>query len=447
MEKVKMSARACAYKILYKIENENSFSNMALKEGLFGCELQGADRRLVASIVYGCVKYKRYLDYIIAQFSNVKIKKLSSNVLILLRMGAYQIVKLDRVPDSAAVNESVKLAQKYAYRSKGLINAVLRKVSDQKDNIKMPDDLKERLKVECSFPDAIADMLVQEHGLENAGELMRALNENAPLTVRVNTLKTDMQKLKQILLEEGITAKECDVDNMLMLEGVSDIATLDSYKDGLFTPQGIGSYFASYILSPKKGECVIDVCAAPGGKSTHIAEIMENDGVIHSFDIHTHRARLIENSAKRLGIDIIKTKVADSSQFMSEYDNMADCVLADVVCSGLGVIRKKPDIKWSFDIDKLGELTDLQYKILSSASRYVKKGGSLVYSTCTITKQENMDVIEQFLKENTEFALCPFDEILPKKYVKPSAKEGYIQFYPHTDGVDGFFICKMKRCE
>ncbi|MBE7026388.1 MAG: 16S rRNA (cytosine(967)-C(5))-methyltransferase RsmB [Ruminococcaceae bacterium] len=445
MEKVKMSARACAYKILYKIENENSFSNMALKEGLSGCALEGADRRLVASIVYGCVKYKRYLDYIISQFSSVKIKKLSLNVLILLRMGAYQIVKLNRVPDSAAVNESVKLAQKYAYRSKAFINAVLRKISDQKDSIKMPDDLKERLKVECSFPDEIADMLLAEHGAENAGSLMRALNENAPLTVRVNTLKTDKESLAKILLDEGVTAKECGVDNMLVLEGISDIASLESYKKGLFTPQGIGSYFASYILSPKKGECVIDVCAAPGGKSTHIAEIMENKGVIHSFDIHSHRAALIESSAKRLGIDIIKTKVADSSQFMCEYESIADCVLADVVCSGLGVIRKKPDIKWSFDTDKLDELASLQYKILSSASRYVKKGGSLVYSTCTITKQENMDVVERFLKENDEFEPCAFDEMLPEKYVKPSAKEGYIQFYPHTDSVDGFFIYKLRR--
>ncbi len=445
MEKMKISARLCAYKILYKIENENSFSNMALKEGLSASLLEGADRRLAASIVYGCVKYKRYLDYIISQFSSVKIKKLSSNVLILLRMGVYQIVKLDRVPDSAAVNESVKLAQKYAYRSKGLINAVLRKVSSQKDNIKMPVDLKERLKVEQSFPDAIADILIEEHGIENAGELMRALNENAPLSVRVNTLKTDVQSLKQILSEEGVSAKECDVDNMLVLEGVSDIASLDNYKKGLFTPQGIGSYFASLILAPRKGECVIDVCAAPGGKSTHIGEIMENDGVIHSFDIHKHRAELIENSAKRLGINIIKTKVVDSSEFMSEYSEIADCVLADVVCSGLGVIRKKPDIKWSFDVDKLEELTQLQYKILSSASRYVKKGGSLVYSTCTITKQENMDVVGRFLKENGDFVLCPFDDILPEEYIKPSAKEGYIQFYPHIDGVDGFFICKLKR--
>ena len=444
MEHTNNNARMCAYKILYKIEKDDAFSNIALKEGLGTSVLNAADRRLVTTIVYGCVKYRRYLDYVISRFSSVKIKKLSTNVLLILRMGIYQIIKLDRVPDSAAVNESVKLASKLAYRSKGFINALLRKVSAEKSRIDLPVDLCERLGVEYSYPDELVKMWLDDYGEAFCEELMRASNESAPLTVRVNTLKTDEDALIKRLCDDGIRAKKTNIKNMLILDG-NDIASLDSYREGLFTPQGIGSYLACMALGVSCGDVAVDLCAAPGGKSTHMAELMNNSGIIHSFDIHEHRTALIENSAGRLGIDIIKAQVADSSVCMNKHIQSADAVLADVPCSGLGIIRKKPDIKWSFDKDELEELARLQYAILCTGAKYVKVGATLVYSTCTISKTENMGVVERFLKENDNFTLCSIDDIVPKEYKKPSAKQGYVEFYPNIDGIDGFFICKMKR--
>ncbi len=444
MGDMNMSARMCAFKILYKIECENAFSNIALKEGLCGSALCDADRRLVSTIVYGSVKYKKFLDYVISQFSSVKLKKLSTKVLLILRMGIYQIIKLERVPDSAAVNESVKLAGKLAYRSKGFVNALLRKVSQNKNEIKLPDDKIERLATLYSYPNELVKMWADEYGYDFTHSLLKCGNENAPFTIRVNTLKISEDELVELLKEEQVQASKTDIENILVLTG-GDVSSLDSFREGLFSVQGIGSYFASMVLSPKSGDVVMDLCAAPGGKSTHMAEIMKNKGAIYSFDIHKHRVELIKNSAARLGIDIINAKAADSAVCMKQYVRSADAVLADVPCSGLGIIRKKPDIKWSFDISKTDELCTLQYNILCAGSEYVKDGGVLVYSTCTISKDENIGVVNKFLKEHKDFSLCPIENVLPEKYEKQSLKEGYIEFYPNIDGIDGFFICKMKR--
>ncbi len=444
MSEPKINARMCAYKILYKIECEGAFSNIALKDGLRGAPLSGVDRRLVTTIVYGCVKYKRCLDYVISQFSSVKIKKLSVSVLLLLRMGAYQIMMLERVPDSAAVNESVKLATKLCYKSKALVNAVLRKIADAKDAVSFPKDKTEMLGVKYSYPDEIVSMWLGEFGEEFAEKLLSAGNASPSLTVRANMLKTTCEKLIDIFKEAGIDA-HTSAGCMLTLGGVSDIGALDSYKDGLFTPQGMGSYFACKALDPQKGQMIMDLCAAPGGKSGHIAEMMENEGEIYSFDIHEHKTALIEANAKRLGVDIIKTSARDSSKADQSFFEKADAVLADVPCSGLGIIHKKPDIKWGFDLQGQKELATLQYKILEAGGKYVKKGGTLVYSTCTVSHTENMDVVEKFLTNHNDFELCGFEEILPDEYKKASAKEGYIQFYPTDGGMDGFFICKMKR--
>lgn len=442
--KKQKNARMCAFDILYKTENDKAFSNIALKEGLRGSGLAEADRRLVTTIVYGCVKYRRYLDYIISRYSSVRLKKLSLNVLLILRMGIYQIMKLDRVPDSAAVDESVKLAAKKAYRSKAFVNAVLRAAASGKDTLVLPKDKNERLCVEYSYPDELAEMWIDEFGYGFAEELMAAGNESPSVTVRVNRLKTDSFALTETLAAENVKSQRTDAENMLTVGG-SDIGALKSYRGGLFTPQGMGSYFACMALGPKSGDTVIDLCAAPGGKSTHIAELMKNEGKIYSFDVHEHKIELIKSNAKRLGIDIIEAHTADSSVYMKEFDSAADAVLADVPCSGLGIIRKKPDIKWGFDINLQKQLSQLQYEILSAGARYVKHGGTLVYSTCTVSHTENIDVVKRFLESNGEFCMCPFDEILPGKYKKDGAKSGYVQFYPNVDGIDGFFICKMKR--
>lgn len=437
-------ARICALKTLYKIEQEGTFSNMALKEMLHGSTLSAPDRGLVTTLVYGCVRYRRYLDYVIAQFSSVKLKKLSPYVLLILRLGVYQIMKLDRVPDRAAVDESVKLAGKYAYRAKGFVNALLRRLAAQKEHIRLPEKAAERLGVAYSYPDEIVSMWLSAYGEEFTEQLLAAGNESAPATVRVNTLKTDRAALMDRLRGEGVMAQETWVENMLAFTG-AEVAALDSYREGLFIPQGIGSYLAGAALNPNPGDKVLDLCAAPGGKSTHLAQLMQNRGKVYAFDIHEHKLKLIEQNAARMGIDIIETSCADASMPMERFFGCADAVLADVPCSGLGIIRKKPDIKWSFDADGQRTLAELQYRILSAAGRYVKPGGTLVYSTCTIAQAENQDVVERFLRENAAFVPDSLEPYLPKELQRPTAKEGHIQFFPNTDGIDGFFICRMKR--
>ena len=443
MEKRAGSARECALKTLYRIEQDGAYSNIALKDALCGSSLSPADKGLATTLVYGCVRYKRYLDYVIAQFSSVKLKKMSMYVLLLLRMGAYQIMKLDRVPDRAAVDECVKLANKYAYRSKGLINAVLRKISAQKGAIRVPDGM-ERLGTVYSYPDDIVELWRKPYGEEFTEQLLAAGNNSASLTVRINPLKTGKAALIKRLLEEGVQAEETCAEGMLTLDG-SDVASLSSYKEGLYTPQGVGSYLAGRALAPKPGEVVLDLCAAPGGKSTHLAELMENRGKVYSFDLHAHKLELIRQNAARLGIKTIEAAQADASVPMERFYDCADAVLADVPCSGLGIIRKKPDIKWGFDAAAQAALAELQYNILSAAGRYVKPGGALVYSTCTIAELENQGVVERFLRENGEFLLDSLEEFLPDALQKPSAKDGFVQFFPHIDGIDGFFICRMKR--
>lgn len=446
MSEAKINSRMCAYRILHKIEYEGTFSNLALRDGLRNAGLSAADKRLVTTIVYGCVKHKRYLDYVIAKFSSVKLKKLSDSVLLLLRMGAYQILMLERVPDSAAVNETVKLATKLCYKSKAFINAILRKISSSGGAIELPKDKIEELGIRFSYPNEIVKMWFDELGEDMTARLLAAGNERAPLTVRTNTLKTTSAEIAERLQNEGIEAKRL-AENMLALEGAADIAATDAYKKGLFTPQGIGSYLTGSVLAPQSGQTVLDLCAAPGGKSTHLAELMNNEGKIFSFDLHEHKTELIAAGARRLGIDIITTQARDSAVLDEEFFESADAVLADVPCSGLGIIHKKPDIKWGFDAAAQNELAQLQYKILETGSKYVRRGGVLVYSTCTISQKENLDNTKRFLKEHDDFELCGFEEVLPDFCKKESAKRGYVQFYPTDEGMDGFFICKMKRKE
>lgn len=446
MSEAKINSRMCAYKILHKIEYESTFSNLALRDGLRNAGLSAADRRLVTTVVYGCVKYKRYLDYVIAKFSGVKLKKLSDSVLLLLRMGAYQILMLERVPDSAAVNETVKLAAKLCYKSKAFVNAVLRKISLSGRDVEMPEDKIEGLGVLRSYPNEIVKLWFDELGEAMTARLLKAGNERAPLTVRTNMLRITTAELEERLQSEGVSARRL-AENMLVLEGTADIASLEAYKKGLFTPQGVGSYLTGLVLAPRSGQTVLDLCAAPGGKSTHMAELMNNEGKIFSFDLYEHKTELIAAGARRLGLDIITAKAQDSSVPKEELFEGADAVLADVPCSGLGIIHKKPDIKWSFDAAAQNELAELQYKILEAGSKYVKRGGVLVYSTCTISQKENMDNAERFLREHGDFELCGFEEVLPDFCKKESARRGYVQFYPTDEGMDGFFICKMKRKE
>ena len=433
--------REAALKILFKIDYEGAYSNLALKDGLGG--LSGLDRGLATRLVYGCVSMKITLDYIISLYSTTKLSKLSKSVKQILRMGIYQIMYMDKIPQNAAVNESVKLAAKYENRSKGFVNAVLRRVCAEKDSIKFPEDKIDNLRTRYSFPKSLCERFVEEFGYDFALELIKTMATEPETVIRANRLKTDRDSLVQELRDGGAdaVALECLPDGAV-ISGV-EIGALDEFKEGLFTVQDTAAQLACLVLNTKKGQSVIDMCAAPGGKTTYMAELMENQGSIRAFDVHPHKIQLIEDAAERLGIDIITACAADTSVYKSAMDESADCILVDAPCSGIGIIRRKPEIKWNRE--DLMQLPKIQQKLLENAIKYLKPGGELVYSTCTVFSAENEDVINKVLQANPFMEPVDITELLPDKFKKPTAAKGYITLFPNQDGTDGFFICKLRK--
>ncbi len=427
-----MTARESALKALYDIEKSGAYTNSALKEALSRKEISAVDKGFVTELIYGVVSNKSAIDYIITQFSKIKIKKMTPWVLSILRMGIYQIYYMDKIPHSAACNEAVVLAKKYSHGgATGFVNGVLRSVARAYQDFVFPvsGDEVEDLSLEYSYPKWITQKIISEYGETKCRELY-AENRKAHLpAIRVNTLKTTKSELIPVLQKEGLECIETkDNANALLIRGKLDVRNSDSYNKGLYSLQNLSSQKAVEVLSPKPGQFVIDMCAAPGGKSCAIAEKMENKGRVLSLDIFSHKVDLIKKSADRLDIDIIAAEVMDSCEYCDELSEKADCVIADVPCSGLGVIHKKPDIKWSRMPDDIEELCKIQEKILDNAAKYVKLGGVLLYSTCSILPEENRLRIEEFLNKNTNFKKLYEEQILT------------------TDlGESGFYICKMLK--
>lgn len=418
-----MTAREATLKALYEIEYNGAYSNMAVKNTLKNSDMSERDKALFTALVYGVSDKKITLDYYISKFSKIKLKKISKYILLILRMGVFQLVFTDKIPQSAAVNESVKLAKRYGHgASAGFVNGVLRNVS-KCGEIGYPKEKDEYLSVKYSFPLWLCRKWTEEFGFEFTENMMRSFGESKPITLRANTLKTTNEELVKKLSDLGINA---EIQDGAVVTGGFDIEKNTLYKEGYFTPQDTAAMKTAEILAPKPGGMVIDMCAAPGGKTTHIAEIMKNSGRILAFDIYNHKTELVKKNAERLGIDIIKTDVRDAAEFDKSLSGIADCILCDVPCSGLGIIGRKPDIKQNED--RSPELCKIQAKILENACIYLKEGGVIVYSTCTVEKAENEGITGAFLEKHGNFE---------KLYEKT--------FYPHTDGTDGFYICKMRK--
>lgn len=442
-------ARETALKILYDINENNAYSNLSINKYLEGGTLRELDRAFVTDLVYGTVKWLLQIDYIIGKFSSVKIKKLSPWILNTLRLGIYQLLHTDKIPVSAACNTSVDLAKRYGHQaSSRFVNAVLRSVAKNINNLPYPDEtnIAEHLSIKYSHPKWMVEKWIFLFGVEFTESLLKSNNEVPDFTVRVNTLKTSRNELIESLHKEGIkTRKWKYVEEAVILENPSSITRIQAFKDGLIQVQDESSMLAARVLEPKAEELIIDVCSAPGGKTTHMAQLMNNKGTIVARDVHPHKLKIIESTAARLGIDIIKTEIYDACQLDEKMLGKADKVLVDVPCSGLGIIRKKPDIKYSKNLSELDEIVSLQRKILYNAAQYLKVGGCLVYSTCTIQPEENLENVKAFLAENTQFKMVGFEELLPKNLIVDSSKEGYIQLYPNINQTDGFFISKITR--
>lgn len=430
--------RQIAYQALLKIEKDAAFSNLALDAVLSKSQLDTRDKSFVSNLFYGVIERKITIDYNLSLYLTKPIKKLKSDVLTIMRMGAYQILFMDKVPDSAAVNESIKLAKSgSASYSSGLINAVLRKVSANGLVLPLKDNIFEYVSVKYSCPVFLVKKLINEYGEEDAISFLEASLKPSGLYIRVNTVKTDASSLIKKLSLEGVEATETYNDNTLKinLKG-KDISQLPTFKEGLFHVQDMASQLCAKAVSPKENDIVFDLCSAPGGKAYTICEMMNNKGKVLCFDIYENRVSLIINGAKRLGLTSIEGAVSDASIY-NESLGLADKVLCDVPCSGLGIIGRKPEIKYKEEKELL-DLPNIQLSIINNAARYLKNGGRLVYSTCTLSKDENEKVCEKFINSHPDFkAVGVFFE----------DDECMKTLMPHKNESDGFFIACFKREE
>ncbi len=444
--------REIALKTLVSIEQEKSYSNIILNKMIKENSkiLSEKDKAFISELVYGIISMKLTLDEIIKKYSNIKIKKISIWILNVLRMGIYQIIFLDKVPKSAAVNESVNLAKRYGHKaSSNFVNAILRKInkSDYDELFLIKNDI-ERISKTRSMPEWIIEELLKDRKIEEVDEICKNLNNRPKVQIRVNTLKTTKQELETILQKEDINYSEIEEMPNFLDTNIKNIENFEYFKKGYFTVQDISAGLTAEILSPEENEIILDACAAPGGKTTYMAELMKNKGEIIAWDIHKHRVDLIKENASRLGIDIIKAETQDSTKFNPKYENYFDKILLDVPCLGIGVIKRKPDIKWQKSDKDIQEIVDLQLKILENISRYLKPGGFLVYSTCSILKEENEEQIEKFLEKHSEYERVSIDEIntlgniedIKKKFTK----NGYFKIEP-DESKDGFFIEKLRK--
>lgn len=429
------SARQTAFEILNKIQRDESYSNLALDSSLDRAEIDIKDKRFVSALVYGVTERRITLDYNLSLYLSQPLKKLKPQVLTSLRLGAYQILFMDKIPDSAAVNESVKLVKKNgAAFASGLVNAVLHKITV--NGLKTDGSMS----VNYSAPEWLCKMWSESYGKENAEKLLEASFGAVENTLRVNTTKTNADELCDILFEEGFRCeKNNTVENSLTVKSGGAIHKTRSYRDGLFHVQDTASQLCCKALDVHDGETVVDVCAAPGGKTFTLSELMHNTGEVVSCDIYPQRLKLIGDGAERLGLNNIRTVQNDGSEFNSSLPQ-ADKILCDVPCSGLGVIRKKPEIRFkkSEEVDKLA---DLQYSILCVSSRYLKIGGKLVYSTCSLNPEENENIINKFLAEHKDFKSV---RVLPEveRYAEDT---DYLTLMPHIHGCDGFFVSSVER--
>ena len=435
-----VTARQTAFSILLKIEKDKAYSNIALDSAVKGCSLDSTDCAFISRLVYGVTERKITLDYIISQFLNQPLKKLKTEVLVILRIGTYEILFMDKIPVSASVNESVLLTKNNKCQfATGLVNAVLRKVSVEKENVFNSLSGEEKLSILYSAPIDLVRFLKHHYNEQNAEEILKSALNKKEITIRVNTLKTTENELIEVLKKENISTEITSLKNALIINTKGAVYELDAYKKGLFYVEDISSQICVKELGLKENYKLIDVCSAPGGKSFTASQYMNNTGEIYSCDIHAHRVELIKTGAERLGIKNIIPTVNDATVFNEKFKN-ADCVLCDVPCSGLGIIGKKPEIKYK-SLDDIKELIPIQKEILSIASKYVKSGGTLIYSTCSINPNENRKVCDWFLKENEDFYSV---KVSPE--TERCIDEGdYLTLLPHINNCDGFFIAKFIK--
>ena len=437
-----MGARETALGVLIACRKDGGWSNGVLKELTARDRLDRREAALAARLSYGVLQNRLKLDFYLKQLLTGKLKSLHPAVRDILHLGLYQLFEMDKIPQSAAVNESVELAKKYCRKQKNaapLVNGVLRNAVRSKDTVKQPETLEEKY----SHPKKLVSLLRSYVGEDRLEGMLKANNDIPPMVVQVNTLKITKEELIKRLEGEGVTAQSHSwMEDCLILTGTGNLEQLKSFQEGLFYVQDAAAKLSVLCaqLPADRDVQVLDCCAAPGGKTFAAAIAMRGKGKLYSCDIHPHKTVLIENGAKRLGIENVQAFCQDASQPVDRWTEQMDAVIADVPCSGYGIIRKKPDIRYK-DPDSMQDLPQLQLAILCNQANYVKPGGTLIYSTCTLVRKENEGVVEKFLKKRADFTLEP----LPLPAAFPKNESGILALVPGEYDTDGFFICRLRR--
>ena len=435
-----MGARETALNVLIACRKEEGWSNGVLKDYIFRDRLDRRDAALATRLCYGVVQNRGLLDFYLKQLLTGSVKKLHPAVHDILHLGLYQILLMDKIPESAAVNESVELSKRYCKKVRsapGLVNAVLRSAVRSKDTLQQPKSWEDKY----SHPGELINELKSYVGKEQMEAMLRANNDMAPMVVQVNTLKTTAAELSAMLEGEGITVQpHAWMGNALVLSGTGSIEQMSAFRDGLFYVQDPASKLSVLCAQlPCEAIKVLDCCAAPGGKSFAAAIATGGKASITSCDVHPHKAELIAKGAQRLGLSL-DAICQDATVFRPDWQEAFDAVIVDAPCSGYGIIRKKPDIRYK-DIAQMRQLPRLQRAILEVQHRYVKPGGLLMYSTCTLTYAENEGMVEGFLKDHPEY----MPEPLPLPPVFPKNESGWLPLIPGQYDTDGFFICRLRK--
>jgi 16S rRNA (cytosine967-C5)-methyltransferase len=438
-------------KALLRVE-AGSYSNLLLDSELKKIEDQ-RDKGLFTEIFYGVIRNKLYLDYIIDSFSKTPLNKMDKEVLTGLRIGVYQLFFLDKVPARAAIYESVEAVKLILPNSKkgavSFTNGVLRNINRKQDKLKLPDKKKnpeKYLSVKFSYPIWMVKKFIEQYGMEKAEMILRAGNRRPEVIYRHNSLKMERNQFLELLSEEEVEYENTFLESFFKLKKINNPADTEVFKRGGAYIQGTSAGLASLLLDVKEGMKVLDLAAAPGGKTSHLAELMNNTGQITALDISAKRLRLVEENLKRLGVKNVKLKKADAAQYKDEQQY--DRILADLPCSGLGLIASKPEIKWEKDQSVIKKMAELQSEILNNNLSKLKNGGKLLYSTCTLSREENQEIVDKILQENKELKLLDLSQKLTQvSSLKIETENKYLEILPGEVDSEGFFYALLKKVE
>lgn len=436
-----MNSREVALNIINRVLIEGAYSNLVLSNELNECDLNEKDRALVTELVYGTIRRKKTLDMIISNFIK-DISLMDERVLNILRMAIYQMHFLDKVPEFAACNEAVELAKQISVQDSKLVNGILRSYTKNPDDMDIKDKI-DRLVYQYSYEPWFIRMIYKQYGEENGRKILSGLNATPKVTVRVNTSKADYDEVYERLEELGYDIEEgYACPEAIIIKGGSSIENNELFKEGLITVQDESAMLVSPILDLKDGDIALDLCAAPGGKTTHIAELLNGTGKVCAFDLHENKLSLINDNLQRLGLNNAEVDVMDATKLEPKYIAYADKVLIDVPCSGLGIIRKKPEIKWNKSRKSLKDLVPTQREIMENAWAYLKNGGTMIYSTCTLNIEENQENIEWFLNKHKDakvekIFLGNMDNFIYNN-------DGSLTILPN-EYMDGFYIAKISK--